>query len=58
MNCTETDMELIKSFAYGCSAQEAAQQYGISLEEAERKQKQYADDIKKRAAALKEGEFR
>ena len=42
---TETDMEIIKSFAYGCTPEQVAESYGIPVEDARNMQKNYAKEI-------------
>lgn len=58
MNYTETDMEVIKSFAYGYTAEQVAEHYGIAVADAENMQKSYASDIEERKKALEIGGYR
>lgn len=54
MSYTEKDREIIKSFAYGYTVQQVADNYDISLAEAKRIQKDYSAAIEKRRNYLKE----
>lgn len=58
MSYTETDMEVIKSFAYGYTAEQVAEHYGIAVADAENMQKSYASDIEERKKALESGGYR
>lgn len=58
MNYTETDMEVIKSFAYGYTPEQVAERYGIAVSDAENMQKSYASDIEERKKALENGGYR
>lgn len=55
---TETDMEVIKSFAYGYTPEQVADHYGIAVADAENMQKSYAADIEERKKALKNGGYK
>lgn len=55
MSYTETDMEIIKSFAYGYTVEQVAEHYGITDLDAENMQKSYSSDIEERKKALKNG---
>ena len=52
MKYTETDMEMIKSFAYGYTSEQVAESYGISVEDARNMQKNNAKEIEERKAEL------
>lgn len=58
MAYTETDMEVIKSFAYGYTPKQVAEHYGIDVPDAENMQKSYASDIEERKKALENGGYR
>lgn len=58
MAYTETDMEVIKSFAYGYTPEQVADSYGIAVEDAQNMQKSYASDIEERKKALENGGYR
>lgn len=58
MAYTETDMEIIKSFAYGYTPEQVAEHYGIAVADAENTQKAYASDIEERKIALENGGYR
>lgn len=58
MAYTETDMEVIKSFAYGYTPEQVAEHYGITVSDAENIQKSYASDIEERKKALENGGYR
>lgn len=58
MSYTETDMEVIKSFAYGYTPEQIADSYGITVEDARNMQKSYAYDIEERKKALENGGYR
>lgn len=58
MAYTETDMEVIKSFAYGYTPERVAEHYGIAVPDAENMQKSYASDIEERKKALENGGYR
>lgn len=55
---TETDMEVIKSFAYGYSPEQVAEHYGIAVSDAQNMQKSYAADIEERKKALEDGGYK
>lgn len=58
MSYTETDMEIIKSFAYGYTPEQVAEHYGIAVLDAENIKKAYASDIEERKIALENGGYR
>lgn len=58
MAYTETDMEIIKSYAYGYTPEQVAEHYRITVADAENMQKAYASDIEERKKALKNGGYR
>ena len=55
MGYTETDMEMIKSFAYGYTPEQVAESYGISVEDARNMQKNNAKEIEERKVQKREG---
>lgn len=55
MAYTETDMEVIKSYAYGYTPEQVADSYGITVEDARNLQKSYTSDIEERKKALENG---
>lgn len=57
MKYTETDMEMIKSFAYGYTPEQVADNYGISVEDARNIQKNNAKEIEERKAELTKGGY-
>lgn len=57
MGYTETDMEIIKSFAYGCTPEQVAESCGIHVEDARNMQKNYAKEIEERKAELTKGGY-
>ena len=57
MKYTETDMEMIKSFAYGYTPEQVAESYGISVEDARAMQKSHAKEIEERKAELNKGGY-
>lgn len=57
MGYTEADMEIIKSFAYGCTLEQVAESYGIPVEDARKMQKNYAKEIEERKAELTKGGY-
>lgn len=58
MAYTETDMEVIKSYAYGYTPEQVADSYGITVEDARNLQKSYTSDIEERKKALENGGYR
>lgn len=54
MNYTETDREVIKSFAYGYTPEKVAENYGIAVEDARNLQKSFKNEIEERKKYLKE----
>lgn len=54
MNYSEIEMEIIKSFAYGCTPEQVTENYGISVEEANNFKNLHADEIEERKSELKE----
>lgn len=58
MAYTETDMEVIKSFAYGYTPEQVAEHYGIAVADAENMQKAYASDIEERKKVFENGGYR
>lgn len=54
MGYTETQREMIKSFAYGYSAKQISEHYGITEEEAENLKKEAAGEIEEKSRYLKE----
>lgn len=58
MAYTETDMEIIKSYAYGYTPEQVAKHYGIAVEDARNLQKSYTADIEERKKALENGGYR
>ncbi len=57
MKKTETDMEMIKSFAYGYTPEQVAESYGISVEDARNMQKNNAKEIEERKEELAKGGY-
>ena len=57
MGYTETDMEMIKSFAYGYTPVQVAESYGMSVEDARNMQKNNAKEIEERKAELTKGGY-
>ncbi len=57
MKYTETDMEMIKSFAYGYTPEQVAESYGISVEDTRNMQKNNAKEIEERKAELTKGGY-
>lgn len=57
MKYTEIDMEMIKSFAYGYTPEQVAENYGISVEDARNMQKNNAKEIEERKAELNKGGY-
>lgn len=54
MAYTETEREIIKSFAYGYTPEQVAENYGVTVEDAENMEKNFLDAIEKKKAYLKE----
>lgn len=54
MAYTETEREIIKSFAYGYTPEQVAENYGVTVEDAENMEKNFADAIEEKKAYLKE----
>lgn len=54
MNYTETDREVIKSFAYGYTPEQVAENYGIAVEDARNLQESFKNEIEERKKYLKE----
>lgn len=57
MGYTETDMEIIKSFAYGCTPERVAESYGIPVEDARNMRKNYAKEVEERKVELTKGGY-
>lgn len=54
MAYTETEREIIKSFAYGYTPEQVAENYGVTVEDAENMEKNFEDAIEEKKEYLKE----
>lgn len=54
MNYTETEREIIKSFAYGYTPEQVAENYGVTVEDARNMQKNFTSAIEEKKEYLKE----
>ena len=54
MNYTETEREIIKSFAYGYTPEQVAENYGVTVEDARNMQQNLSAAIEQKKKYLKE----
>ena len=54
MNYTETEREIIKSFAYGYTPEQVAENYGVTVEDARNMQQNLSASIEQKKKYLKE----
>lgn len=54
MNYTETEREIIKSFAYGYTPEQVAENYGVTVEDARNMQQNFSAAIEEKKKYLKE----
>ena len=54
MNYTETEREIIKSFAYGYTPEQVAENYGVTVEDARNMQQNFSAAIEEKKNYLKE----
>ena len=54
MSYTETEREIIKSFAYGYTPEQVAENYGVTVEDARNMQQNFSAAIEQKKSYLKE----
>lgn len=54
MKYTETEREIIKSFAYGYTPEQVAENYGVTVENARNMQKNFSTEIEEKKNYMKE----